>query len=54
MIHSCFRHSIKMEHQKIINLLDTTSDNVPKLITKKYISSGSLWKNIQHQQASKI
>ena len=31
----CFRYSIKMEYQKIINLLDTTSDNVPKFITKK-------------------
>ena len=26
-----------MEYQKIINLLDTTSDNVPKFITKKWI-----------------
>ena len=24
-----------MEYQKIINLLDTTSDNVPRFITKK-------------------
>ena len=25
----CFRYSIKMEYQKIKNLLDTASDNVP-------------------------
>ena len=31
----CFRHSIKMEYQKIINLLDTTLDEVPRFITKK-------------------
>ena len=26
-----------MEYQKIINLLDTKSDNVPTFITKKWI-----------------
>ena len=26
-----------MEYQKITNLLDATSDNVPKFITKKWI-----------------
>ena len=26
-----------MEHQKIINLLDTTSDSVTRFITKKWI-----------------
>ena len=26
-----------MEHQKITNLLDTTFDNVPRFITKKWI-----------------
>ena len=26
-----------MEYQKIINLLDTTSDNVPRFITKKWV-----------------
>ena len=26
-----------MEYQQIINLLDTTSDNVPRFITKKWI-----------------
>ena len=26
-----------MEYQKIINFLDTTSDNVPRFITKKQI-----------------
>ena len=26
-----------MEHQKITNLLSTTSDNVPKFVTKKWV-----------------
>ena len=26
-----------MEYQKIVNLLDTASDNVPRFITKKWI-----------------
>ena len=26
-----------MQHQNIINLLDTTSDKIPKFITKKWI-----------------
>ena len=32
----CFRHFCftKMEYQKIINLLDITSDNIPGFITK--------------------
>ena len=30
-----FCHHIKTEYQKITNLLDTTSDNVPKFIAKK-------------------
>ena len=29
-----FWHHIKMEYQKITNLLDTTFDNVPRFITK--------------------
>ena len=29
-----FWHHIKMEYQKITNLLDTTPDNVPRFITK--------------------
>ena len=29
------RHHIKMEYQKITNLLDATSDNVPRFITKQ-------------------
>ena len=32
-----FWHHIKMEHQKITNLLGTTSNNVPWFITKKWI-----------------
>ena len=30
-----FQHLFKMEYQKIINLLDTTSDNVTRFIAKK-------------------
>ena len=30
-----FWHHIKMEYQKITDLLDTTSDNVARVITKK-------------------
>ena len=37
MILDCFRHHRKMEYQKIINLLDTTSDTVPKFVTKNWI-----------------
>ena len=40
----CFEHKmqfycIKMEFQKIVNLLDTTSDNkdLPRFVTKKWI-----------------
>ena len=29
-----FRHSIKMEYQKIVNVLDTASDKVPRFITE--------------------
>ena len=32
-----FWHHIKMEYQKITNLLDTTSDDVPRFITKKWL-----------------
>ena len=32
-----FRYHIKMEYQKIVNLLDTTPDNVPRFITKKWV-----------------
>ena len=31
----CFRHHIKMEYQKLTNLLDKTPDNVPRFITTK-------------------
>ena len=30
-------HHIKMEYQKITNLLDTTSNNAPRFITKRWI-----------------
>ena len=30
-----FWHHIKMEYQKITNLLNTSSDNVPRFINKK-------------------
>ena len=32
-----FSHNIKLEYQKITDLLDTTSDHVPRFITKKWI-----------------
>ena len=32
-----FWHDIKMDYQKIANLVDTTYDNVPKFITKKWV-----------------
>ena len=32
-----FQHHIKMEYQKITNLLDTTFDKVLRFITKKWI-----------------
>ena len=32
-----FWYHIKIEYQKITNLLGTTSDNVPRFITKKWI-----------------
>ena len=32
-----FWHHIKIEYQEITNLLDTTPDNVPKFITKKWV-----------------
>ena len=32
-----FSHHMKMEYQKITNLLDTTSDNEPRFITRKWV-----------------
>ena len=32
-----FWHHIKMEYQKITNLLDTKPDNVPRFITKNWV-----------------
>ena len=32
-----FWHHIQMEYQKITNLRDATSDNVPRSITKKWV-----------------
>ena len=46
MIWDCFKYNIKTEYQKIINLLDTTSDNIPRFITKKWIEV--------HDQSRKI
>ena len=39
MTSNYFEHSIKMEFQKIVNLLDTTSDDndLPRFVTKKWI-----------------
>ena len=35
MAWDCFKHHIKMEYQKIPNLLGTTTDEIPRFITKK-------------------
>ena len=32
-----FWHRLKMEYEKITNLLDTISDNVPRFFTKKWV-----------------
>ena len=37
IIWDCFRYYMKMKYQKITGLLDTTSDNIPKFITKIWI-----------------
>ena len=36
MTQDCLRHIIKMEYQKITNLLRNVPDKVPKFITKKW------------------
>ena len=33
----CFRYNVKMEYQKIINLLDTKSNNNLRFITRKWV-----------------
>ena len=33
----CFKHQIKMEHQKITNLLGTKPNEMPTFITKKWV-----------------
>ena len=37
MTWDCFKHHIKMEYQKITNLLGTTLDEIPRFITKKWV-----------------
>ena len=37
MTRDCFKHHIKMEYQKITNLLGTTIDEVPRFITKNWV-----------------
>ena len=37
MIWDCFKHQIKMEYQKITNLLDKTIDEIPEFVTKKWV-----------------
>ena len=37
MTWDCFKHHIKMEYQKITNLLCTTSNEMPRFITKKWV-----------------
>ena len=46
MTYGCFKYNIKMEYQEIINLVNTTSDNVPRFINKKWIEV--------HDQSNKI
>ena len=33
----CFRHYIKIEYQKITNLLDTSANEMPRFVTKKWV-----------------
>ena len=40
-----FKLYVNIEHQKITNLLDTTSDNVPRFISKK-------WAEVHYQSVS--
>ena len=37
MIRDCFKHHIKMEYQKLTNLLGTTIDELPRFIAKKWV-----------------
>ena len=37
MTWDCFKHHIKMEYQKITNLLGTTIDEIPRFTTKKWV-----------------
>ena len=37
MTWDCFKHHIKMEYQKVTNLLGTTLDEIPRFITKKWV-----------------
>ena len=37
MTEDCFKHSIKMEYQKIINVLGNIPDKVPRFVTKKCV-----------------
>ena len=39
-----FWHHIKMKCQKITDLLSTTSDNVPRFITKKLVEVHDQWR----------
>ena len=34
---TCFKHHIKMENEKITNLLGTTIDEIPRFVTKKWV-----------------
>ena len=34
MTKDCFRYNTNMEYLKTLNLLDTTTDNVPEFVTK--------------------
>ena len=43
MIWDCFKHHIKIEYQKIANLLGTTIHEIPIFITKKWVKVYDQW-----------
>ena len=54
----CFKHHIKIEYQKIINVLGTTLDKVPRFVTKRcvevYDQSGSADDRYKPSKKNKI
>ena len=43
-----------MEYEKITKLLGSTSDKVPRFITKRERSLRSIWRSIQYLQTNNI